>query len=414
MCLNIFNDTETFVRIEVDECSVQFLDVRSVPSPQKLSKSQIVESVGKENDSSDLEACSTSERGVNETKKSNPLAEQRSEPKAQTTNDKTLNTSELENQKLPKLFNPLQEPLSCFDDTQITAVIVPRCSEFNHTVIKPRSKEEHPGVVNRALKNVTNLTQKLSKYKLHKCDLRIELDDPAQLMRQIRRNSGTHRMEGDLVNVDTLVSTTQQKSSDSEIRFCLGGDKSLKRSELAACGEGGERPDVHNKNSTLLKRSSYNGHPVCLRRVKHTEIKINEKAEKVLTIDRKIQECTQNEVSSTTQSSTCQNCGCNVETSQVLPNKCDGIQKQSSLSGYQQLSQMMFLGKPVDENADKLQNNTDESPRASKHRDAINYQSASRTNRRTPWAIYTGDVSFARAVLEKWIKNFKDGEDQSA
>ena len=448
VCLNIFNDTETFVRIEVDECSVQFLDMRSVP-----------ESVEKQNDTSDREACSTSKRGVDERRKSNPITEQGGEDKAQTTNDQILNTSELGNQKLPKLFNPLQEPLSCSDDdTQIAAVIVPQCPEFSHTVIKSdktQRKEEHPDVFNRAVKSVTNSSQKLGKYKLYKCDLRIVLDDPAQLARQIRRNSDTHRMEGDLVNVDTLAPTSQQKSSESEICLCQSGDKSPKqekRAEPPACSDGGERPDVHIKISTSPKRSPYNGHFVHPRRVKRTQLKIDEKADTVLTIDRKMQEpqaksekmlgeiqvpqchhpeidpktrvsenvdCSQNEVSSTTETGTCQFCGCNVETPQVLLNKRDGIHKQSSLLGcdhqLQQLRQMVFLGKPMDENADKLQNNPDESSRESEHRDAINCQAVLRTNRRTLRAIYTGDVSFARAVLEKWVKeNVKDGEDQSA
>jgi hypothetical protein len=294
--LNILNNSESYVRIEVDERGL--LSISDVESPEELSDSQIVESAAKGKRADDPEEPRISGERVNETensgRKENPSTLPR-DAETLTTQSKTSYTSELKKQKSRSVLNSVEEPVNVSDgSTQITTAIVTSSDEDNRSVIN--SGREGGNV---AVKNLINSSPKQGKYKLFECDLKIEVDKWPQLTRQVKSNRYTQRKntkkgkknERGFVKADSQVRSAHQ--SKSEIYFCTCGDNSPKELTEMTSGENTSRK-LHakniNSNSTSQKRAPKNDHSIHPTGMKPSEITSNENAENVENLDKRIQE----------------------------------------------------------------------------------------------------------------------------
>ena len=306
LSVNILNETGAYVCIEVDD--LELVCICNAHSTQETNF------IGEKEPCDNTKASTTNTQELNETGNSEQehnYITLLDEP--QIHERTTFNTSE---HKHPKLSKHAEELLSdSDDDVQITAVIVPRSSEISDVKIKSEHQRKYAHVSGRAVNNVTS-TQRPSKHKLYKCDLKIELDVQQPLAKRMNKKY-ENTSKGDSLNVNTQVPTTQQKLSGSQFCSCDSEEecpKSVNRTEATASSELDE----------------------------------------------------------------------NMDDTQIT---CIKVPASRSPSG------------PA---------------RASEHGDATNDLPALKTKRQIPRGIYTGDVSFARAVLERWIReNVKDRESEN-
>lgn len=264
--------------------------------------------------------------------------------------------------------------------------------------------------------------------------------------------------------------STEQEPSGSQVCECDCQEESTKqviRVETPSNEDVDELLVVHNEISGIKKPSPMfqcTGQVAYPKRMKRTEIDIDGNSDNLETVDNETQQphakrrktqsesqmsdcdlqeehpnhvntakthisekedITQNKVSTTKEASESQVSEFEETYRKVFVSLCNQVasaQKRSSILGCnrQVEHQKSALLMETPENADDpqvIQNKvpTSQTPSvsacASEHRDDV---SALKTKRRKSSGFYTGDVSFARTVLERWIReHVSDGEDEN-